>query len=112
MGKGFLDALGSQHHYSAGSQDVNNRFVASALLYGSPLVVPIPDLHRTELLLYGRGEPARLARQCCRRRASRAAHEIGRVVVVDPRRTETARQFEHVPVRPDSDAWLLLSMLT
>ena len=35
----------------------------------------------------------------------------GRVVVVDPRRTETARQFEHLPIRPDADAWLLLSML-
>jgi formate dehydrogenase len=32
--KGFTDALGSHHLYSAGSQDVNNRFVASALLYG------------------------------------------------------------------------------
>ncbi|PRC58089.1 formate dehydrogenase, partial [Mycobacterium sp. ITM-2017-0098] len=29
----------------------------------------------------------------------------------DPRRTETARAYEHLPVRPDSDAWLLLSML-
>jgi formate dehydrogenase len=33
------------------------------------------------------------------------------VVVVDPRRTETAGQFEHVPVTPDTDAWLLLAML-
>src|SRR4051794_684454 len=31
--KGFLDALGSHHYYTAGSQDVNNRFAASALLY-------------------------------------------------------------------------------
>jgi anaerobic selenocysteine-containing dehydrogenase len=42
-------------------------------------------------------------------------HEVvnrgGRVVVVDPRRSETARQFEHVSVTPDTDAWLLLSML-
>ena len=37
--------------------------------------------------------------------------EIERVVVVDPRRTETARQFEHLPIRPDTDAQLLLSML-
>jgi len=44
--KGFLDGIGSPHYYSAGSQDVNNRFAASALLYGSPLVVPIPDLKR------------------------------------------------------------------
>ncbi len=42
--KGFVDGLGSPHYYTAGSQDVNNRFAASALLYGSPLVVPIPDL--------------------------------------------------------------------
>ena len=35
----------------------------------------------------------------------------GRVVVVDPRRTETARHFEHVPILPDGDAWLLLSLL-
>ena len=35
----------------------------------------------------------------------------GRVVVVDPRRSETARQYEHVAIRPDTDAWLLLSML-
>jgi formate dehydrogenase len=35
----------------------------------------------------------------------------GRVVVVDPRRTETARQFEHLPIHPDADAWMLLSML-
>ncbi|HZE31699.1 MAG TPA: molybdopterin-dependent oxidoreductase, partial [Actinoallomurus sp.] len=31
--------------------------------------------------------------------------------VVDPRRSETARAYEHVPVRPDGDAWLLLSLL-
>jgi hypothetical protein len=35
----------------------------------------------------------------------------GRVVVVDPRRTETARAFEHVAVRPDGDAWQLLALL-
>ena len=35
----------------------------------------------------------------------------GRVIVVDPRRTETAEAFEHVAIRPDGDAWLLASML-
>src|SRR5215212_4528958 len=48
--KGFVDALGSPHYYTAGPPDVNNRFAASALLYGSPLAVPIPDLNRTRFL--------------------------------------------------------------
>ena len=46
-----MEGLGSPHYYTASSQDVANRFAASALLYGSPALVPIPDLHRTSFLL-------------------------------------------------------------
>src|SRR4051794_996750 len=114
--KGFLDALGSPHYYSAGSQDVNNRFAASALLYGSPLVVPIPDLQRTTFLLMLGANPmvshgSVLTAPRVRDQLHAIAARGGRVVVVDPRRTETARQFEHVAVTPDADAWLLLSLL-
>jgi formate dehydrogenase len=49
--KGFLDALGSPHSYTASSQDVSNRFAASWFLYGAPFIVPIPDLARTDFLL-------------------------------------------------------------
>src|SRR4051794_33405618 len=110
--KGFLDALGSPHLYSAGSQDVNNRFAASALLYGTPLLVPIPDLKRTKLLLVVGANP--LVSHGSVLTAPRIRELLGgieRVVVVDPRRSETARAFEHVPIRADTDAWLLLSLL-
>ncbi len=114
--KGFLDALGSPHHYTASSQDVSNRFAASALLYGSPFVVPIPDLARTDFLLMVGANP--LVSHGSVLSAPRVKDQLhalvargGRVVVVDPRRSETARAFEHLPVEPDSDAWLLLSML-
>jgi anaerobic selenocysteine-containing dehydrogenase len=114
--KGFLDALGSPHYYSAGSQDVNNRFAASALLYGSPLVVPIPDLNRTSfLLMLGANPIVSHGSVLTAPRVRDQLHAIvargGRVVVVDPRRSETARQFEHVAVTPDTDVWLLLSLL-
>jgi formate dehydrogenase len=114
--KGFLDGLGSPHYYSAGSQDVNNRFAASALLYGTPLLVPIPDLQRTSFLLMVGANPlvshgSVLTAPRVRDQLHDVVRRGGRVVVVDPRRTETARQFEHVPVRPDSDAWLALSIL-
>jgi formate dehydrogenase len=35
----------------------------------------------------------------------------GRIAVVDPRRTETAERFEHVPIRPGADPYLLAGML-
>ena len=111
--KGFLDAVGSQHYYSAGSQDVNNRFAASALLYGSPLVIPIPDLRRTSFLfMVGANPLVSHGSVLSAPRIREQLNEVERVVVVDPRRTETARQFEHLPIRPDTDALLLLSMLT
>jgi anaerobic selenocysteine-containing dehydrogenase len=114
--KGFLDAIGSPHYYTAGSQDVNNRFAASALLYGSPLLVPIPDLARTEFLLMVGANPlvshgSVLSAPRVREQLLAITERGGRVVVVDPRRTETARHFEHLPIRADADAWLLLSML-
>jgi anaerobic selenocysteine-containing dehydrogenase len=114
--KGFVDGLGSPHYYTAGSQDVNNRFAASALLYGTPLLVPIPDLNRTRFLfMVGANPMVSHGSVLTAPRIREQLHEIvnrgGRVVVVDPRRSETARQFEHVAVTPDTDAWLLLSML-
>jgi anaerobic selenocysteine-containing dehydrogenase len=114
--KGFLDGLGTHHYYTAGSQDVNNRFAASALLYGSPLLLPIPDLKRTHFLFMIGANPlvshgSVLSAPRIREQLLEIVDRGGRVVVVDPRRTETARQFEHLPVRADSDAWLLLSML-
>lgn len=114
--KGFMDALGSRHVYSAGSQDVNNRFVASQLLYGSPVVVPIPDLAETQFLLIVGANPlvshgSVLTAPRIRDQLQGIVERGGRVVVVDPRRSETARAFEHVGIRPDADAWLLLSML-
>ncbi len=114
--KGFLDAIGSPHSYTASSQDVSNRFAASWFLYGSPFLAPIPDLARTDfLLMVGANPLVSHGSVLSAPRVKDQLHAIpergGRVVVVDPRHSETARAFEHVSVHPDSDAWLLLSML-
>ena len=112
----FLTRLGAHHQYSSGSQDINSRFVASKLLYGAATQIPFPDLPRTDFLFMLGANP--LVSHGSALRAPRIKDDLsaitrrgGRVVVVDPRRTETARAYEHVVVRPDSDAWLLLSML-
>ena len=114
--KGMVDGLGTPHLYSSASQDTNSRFAASALLYGSPLSVPVPDIPNTDLLLIVGANPlishgSLIAGGLIREDLKDVVARGGRVVVVDPRRTETARTYEHVPVLPDSDAWLLLALL-
>ncbi|WP_244976063.1 molybdopterin-dependent oxidoreductase [Nocardia huaxiensis] len=113
---GFQMAARLRHVYSAGSQDINNRFVASHLLYGSLTSVPVPDLDRTEFLLMLGANPlvshgSAMSVPRIREKLTAIPKRGGRVVVVDPRRTETARLFEHVGIRPDGDAWLLASLL-
>lgn len=112
----FLARIGGHHQYSSASQDISARFVASKLLYGAASQVPFPDLKRTDFLfmlganpLVSHGSGVRTPR--VRDDLAAITDRGGRIVVVDPRRTETARVYEHLPVRPDSDAWLLLSML-
>ncbi len=77
---------------------------------------PIPDLERTDLLLVVGANPlVSHGSVITAPRVKDQLHAItargGRVIVVDPRRTETARDFEHLPINPDADAWLLLAML-
>ncbi|MFM9022686.1 MAG: molybdopterin-dependent oxidoreductase [Solirubrobacterales bacterium] len=115
--KGFMEGLGSPHYYTASSQDVANRFAASAMLYGSPALVPIPDLSRTDFLVMVGANPfvshgSLLTAPRIRERMRAITGRGGRVVIVDPRRTETARAFEHVAIRPDTDAWMLASILS
>ncbi|MGY4712588.1 molybdopterin-dependent oxidoreductase [Mycolicibacterium sp. CBM1] len=112
----FGERIGMGHLYTAGSQDINSRWVASKLLYGAASQMPFPDLPRTDFLLMLGANP--LVSHGSALRAPRIRDDLagivkrgGRVIVIDPRRTETARAYEHVAVRPDTDAWLLLSLL-
>ena len=104
------------HLFTAGSQDVNNRFVASQMLYGSPLALPVPDVPRTDLLVVMGANPivshgSVLTLPRIRDRMHDVVKRGGRVLVIDPRRTETAAQFEWLGIIPDGDAYLLLSLL-
>ncbi len=113
----FMAGFGPRLHvFTAGSQDVNNRFVASQLLYGSPLALPIPDVLRTDLLVVIGANPiVSHGSVLTVPRIKDRMHDIvkrgGRVLVIDPRRTETAAQFEWLGIIPDGDAYLLLSLL-
>jgi anaerobic selenocysteine-containing dehydrogenase len=114
---GLLAALGTRNCYSAGSQDTSPRFATSWYLYGSSLATPIPDLERTHYLLCVGANPvvsngSLLTAPNVRARLRALRERGGRLVVVDPRRTETAREADrHVAILPGGDAALLLGML-
>jgi anaerobic selenocysteine-containing dehydrogenase len=113
---GFVRAFGTRNSFSPGSQDTSPRFAASFHLYGSSLVTPVPDIDRTQYFLCVGANPAvsngsLMTAPDVRRRLRAIRERGGRVVVVDPRRTETAREADQwVPIRPGGDAALLLAM--
>src|SRR5207245_8160276 len=112
----FTKALGTKNRFSAGSQDANPRIVTSYELYGSSISIPIPDIDRTDYFLCLGGNPvvsngSVMTAPDMRRRLRAVRERGGKLVVVDPRRTETAREAnEHVAIRPDGDAAFLLAM--
>ena len=80
------------------------------------MAVPIPDLMRTDLLvMMGANPVVSHGSFLTAPRIKDRMHDIvkrgGRVVVVDPRKTETAAQFEWLGIVPDGDAYFLLSLL-
>ncbi|MEQ9661078.1 MAG: molybdopterin-dependent oxidoreductase [Parasphingopyxis sp.] len=112
---GFMKAIGSGKGYSPGSQDSNARVTANFALFGTAMLNAFPDLPRCDFLLVFGANP--LVSNGSILFAPRLRHDLdaiaarGRVVVVDPRRTETARRYEHLAIRPNGDVWLLLAML-
>jgi anaerobic selenocysteine-containing dehydrogenase len=113
---GFQEALAVKWRYNINAEDAASRTVANHLLYGSALGLHLPDLWRSHFaLIVGANPFVSRGSLVSEPRFKEALDSIvgrgGRVVVVDPRRTETARRYEHVPVRAGTDAWLLLALL-
>lgn len=114
--KGFQKAIGTPWYYSINSEDAGSRIAACAILYGQCAHPPIPDYRRTEVLMIIGANPwvskgSILVDPRIREHMTDIVDRGGRVLVVDPRRTETAKAFEHIPIRAGTDAWFLLSIL-
>ncbi|ULH15181.1 molybdopterin oxidoreductase family protein [Deinococcus sp. KNUC1210] len=113
---GFLKALGTRNFYSATSVDQLPHHRAALEMLGHPLLLPIPDVDRTDFLLMMGANPAAsngsiLTAPGLKERLKAIHGRGGRVVLLDPRRTESAAYAEHHFIRPGTDAALLLSLL-
>jgi len=113
----FARALGSRARFSATSVDQLPHMLAALEMFGHQLMMPVPDVDRTQFFLVLGANPlasngSLMTAGGIRRRLQDLRRRGGRLVVVDPRRTETAAAADqHLKVRPGTDALLLLALL-
>ena len=117
MSAGFIEALHSPNLFASHSVDNNNKLHVSTAMYGRSMVHPVPDLDHTRFFMCMGSNPVvsqmsmvQLPNALERLKAIEARG--GRVVIVDPRRTETAQRVgEHISIQPQTDVYLLMAML-
>lgn len=120
-GEGLIRALGTRQRYTPVTVDNAAALVAAELVAGHATLNPVWDPQRCDLLLLvgtnpvvSHGYGTALPDPVRRLREFRSAG--GTVVVVDPRRTETAAHADHhLAIRPGTDhlllAWLVRAAL-
>ncbi len=113
----LLKALGTRNFFSASTLDQMPKQLSSGLLFGHWLSIAVPDIERCDFLLMLGANPmvsnGSLWTVPDYRGKARAMRERGgRIVVVDPRRTETAALADqHLAIKPGGDVFLLLGLV-
>ncbi|MEZ5708066.1 MAG: molybdopterin oxidoreductase family protein [Blastomonas sp.] len=110
-------ALGLKAYYSASTLDQIPHQLIQMWMYGHNGLFPIPDIDRTGYMLIVGGNP--LASNgsvwTCpdvKKRIRELQDRGGKLVVIDPRRTETAKIADaHHFIRPGTDTALFLALL-
>ncbi len=117
FGQVFMRAMGTRNNFSATSADQLPHMLAALTMFGHQFQMPIPDIDRAKLFVIVGANPLAsngsiMSAPGMKRRLRELQERGGRVVVVDPRRTETAAVADqHLFIRPGTDAALLLAMV-
>ncbi|HET6835915.1 MAG TPA: molybdopterin oxidoreductase family protein [Acidimicrobiales bacterium] len=113
----LIRALGSSNVFSASTVDQRPKEVSAGLMFGGALTVPVPDIDRTDFLLMLGANPYASNGSLATApdwpgRIEALLERGGRLVVVDPRRTQTAEAAsQHLAIRPGADPFLLMALV-
>jgi anaerobic selenocysteine-containing dehydrogenase len=113
----FFKALGTNNRYSSASADQLPHHVASNYMLGAGMLIPVPDIDHTDFMLIIGANPivsngSLMTAPGVGKRLKAIQQRGGKVVVVDPRRTETAKKADqHLFIRPETDALFMLAMV-
>jgi anaerobic selenocysteine-containing dehydrogenase len=114
---GFIRSLHTRNRFSATSVDQLAHHLAGYFMFGHQLLLPVPDVDRTDFFLILGANPAvsngsMMTAPGMSRRLQEIRKRGGKVVLIDPRYTETARFADrHLFIRPGTDVLLLLALL-
>lgn len=110
-------AIGTKNVFSASTLDQMPKQLSSGLMFGHWLSIPVPDIDRSDFLLMLGANPmvsngSLWTVPDFRGRAKAMRARGGKLVVIDPRRTETAAIADaHHFIRPGGDVFLLAAMV-
>ena len=113
----FIRSLRTRNRYSATSVDQLAHHFAGYLMFGHQLLIPVPDIDRTQYFLVLGANPvvsngSIMTAPGMSRRLEELRRRGGKVILIDPRYSETARVADrHLFIRPGTDVLLLLALL-
>jgi formate dehydrogenase len=115
--QGFMTGVGSRSMYASSTQDCSNKFAVAQHMYGFSFTQPFPDLAHTNCLIIVGANP--VISKWSFLQVPDPIHVLraieargGKVFVVDPRKTETAKVAgEHIFIKPGTDVFFYLSFL-
>jgi anaerobic selenocysteine-containing dehydrogenase len=114
---GFIRSLHTRNRFSATSVDQLAHHLSAYLMFGHQLLLPVPDIDRTNFFLILGANPAvsngsLMTAPGMNRRLREIRERGGKVILIDPRLNETARLADrHLFIKPGSDVLLLLALL-
>jgi anaerobic selenocysteine-containing dehydrogenase len=117
FGTPLMQSIGSNQKYTATSVDQLPHHFASLMMFGHYVMFPIPDIDRTDFMLIMGGNPAVsngsiMTAPDFSNRIKAIQKRGGKVIVVDPRFTETSKiASQHHYIKPGTDAYLLLALI-
>ena len=116
-GAPFLKSLKTKQKYSATSVDQLPHHIASLKMFGHQMLIPIPDIERTDYLLIlganpGASNGSLLTAPGFSQKIKNIQKRGGKVINIDPRYTETSKiSSQHFYINPGKDALFLLTLL-
>ena len=115
--KVLTKAIGSKNVFSATSMDQLPHHFAGHFMFGHEFRIPVPDIDRTDHMIIMGANPMAsngsiMTSAGVSKRLQKIQKRGGKFIVIDPRRTETAKICsEHHFIKPATDVYFLLAFL-